>query len=321
MAVNPTYQRISEERMVHSTIGILTNVREDHQDVMGERLEDIARSLMSTCPRRGILITAETNPDIVPIIAEEASRRSTVVIWADPETVSDNDLSRFEYVAFKENVAIGYAVADLLWIDRATALRGMVSAPPDPGVLRIRRLTIGGKHVTWANLFAVNDRESMIAAMQRLDSWRTPGTTVVGILNNRSDRARRALQFADVAVYDLDFDRLATFGAYEEAVTQRLKANGYPPAHILNLGERRNPSREDIVEGLIGDSPTDNVLIIGFVNIHTQQAELLMEIFEAAEQRALSPSAAAQRAAAALRQPAEGPAEALAEAEPQERVA
>lgn len=138
---------------------------------------------------------------------------------------------------------------------------------------------------------------------------------------NRSDRARRALQFADVAVYDLDFDRLATFGAYEEAVTQRLKANGYPPAHILNLGERRNPSREDIVEGLIGDSPTDNVLIIGFVNIHTQQAELLMEIFEAAEQRALSPSAAAQRAAAALRQPAEGPAEALAEAEPQDRVA
>lgn len=322
MAVNPTYQRISEERMVHSTIGILTNVREDHQDVMGERLQDIARSLMSTCPRRGILITAEDNPDIVPIIAAEASRRNTMVIWADPGTVNEADLSRFEYVAFRENVAIGYALADLLWIDRAAALRGMVSAPPDPGVLRVSRMTIGGKHVTWANLFAVNDRESMIAAMQRLESWRTPGTTVVGILNNRSDRARRALQFADVAVYDLEFDRLATFGAYEEAVTQRLKANGYPPDHILNLGERRNPSRDEIVTELIGEAATDNVLVVGFVNIHTQQAELLMEIFEEAERQAVSPSAAAQRAAATLRQTAKAPEAAPAEeAELQDRVA
>ena len=322
MAVNPTYQRISEERMVRSTIGILTNVREDHQDVMGERLEDIARSLMSTCPRRGILITAEDNPDIVPIIAEEASRRNTLVVWADPETVSDDDLSRFEYVAFKENVAIGYALADLLWIDRATALRGMVAAPPDPGVLRVRRMTIGGKHVTWANLFAVNDRESMVAAMERLETWRTPGTTVVGILNNRSDRARRALQFADVAVYDLDFDRLATFGAYEEAVTQRLKANGFPRDRIINLGERRNPTRDEIIAEMIEAAPTDNVLVVGFVNIHTQQAELLMEIFEEAEREALSPSAAARRAAAALRRSAEVPeAVATEETEPEDRVA
>lgn len=310
MAVNPVYQRVSEERMIHSTIGILTNVREDHQDLMGETLPEIARSLMSTCPRNGVLITAESNPEIVPIIAEEARRRGTLVVWADPETVTEADLARFEYVAFKENVAIGLALADLLWIDRETAMRGMVAAPPDPGVLRIQRLVMAGKHVTWANLFAVNDRESMIAAMERLEPWRTPGTTVVGILNNRADRARRAIQFADVAVHDLSFDRLATFGAFEETVTARLLANGYPKDRIVNLGERRDPSPDEIVTELIERAPTDHVMLVGFVNIHTHQAELLMELFEHAETvgstaldlpTTFTTTAARRAAAAALR--------------------
>ncbi len=321
MAVNPVYQRVSEERMIRSTIGILTNVREDHQDLMGETLPEIARSLMSTCPRRGILITAETNPEVVPVIAEEARRRGTLVVWADPETVTDADLARFDYVAFKENVAIGLALAELLWIDRETAMAGMAAAPPDPGVLRVERLVLAGKHVTWANLFAVNDRESMIAAMERLEPWRTPGTTVIGILNNRADRARRAIQFADVAVHDLDFDYLATFGAYEETVTARLVANGYPRDRILNLGERRDPSIDEIVEVLIADAPTDHVMLVGFVNIHTHQAEMLMELFERSEVVSttafdlppiLTATAARRAAAAALRTARELPDEEIA---------
>ena len=307
MAVNPIYQKVSEERMIRSTIGILTNVREDHQDLMGETLPEIAVSLMSTCPRNGILITAESNPEIVPIIAEEARRRGTLVVWADADAVTEDDLARFGYVAFKENVAIGLALAELLWIDRETALEGMAAAPADPGVLRIRRVLLGGKHVTWANLFAVNDRESMVAAMERLEPWRTPNTTVVGILNNRPDRARRAIQFADVAVRDLSFDRLATFGAFEETVTTRLVANGYPRDRIVNLGERRDPSLDEIVEELVVRAPTDDVMLVGFVNIHTHQAEMLMELLEGVEAVRTAdldvpvtmPAAVARRAAAA----------------------
>jgi hypothetical protein len=43
----------------------------------------------------------------------------------------------------------------------------MVKAPADPGVLRVERFKIAGKNLTWANLFAVNDRESMVAAAGR----------------------------------------------------------------------------------------------------------------------------------------------------------
>ena len=279
MAINPSYQAMSE-RIVQSTIGVLTNVREDHQDVMGETLPEIARSLLSTCPENGILVTAETNPSIMPIIEWEARRKNTRVIFADPDWVTDADIARFDYIAFKENVAIGLAIARLLDIPRDVAMTGMVEAAPDPGVLRMKQLEIAGKQVTWANLFAVNDRESMVAAMERLRPYRTAATSTVGILNNRADRQRRAMQFADVAVNDLDFDRLVTFGAYEDLVTDRLLANGWPAPRLSNLGEQRNPSVEEIIQELVVNDPAEHVLIVGFVNIHTDQAEMMLHYFE-----------------------------------------
>ena len=279
MAIKPAYQAMSE-KIVRSTIGVLTNVREDHQDVMGETLPEIARSLLSTCPEDGILVTSESNPTIRSIIEWEARRKNTRVVHADPDWVTDADIARFDYIAFKENVAIGLAIAKLVGIPRDLAMDGMVRAAPDPGVLRMKQLEIAGKQVTWANLFAVNDRESMVAAMERLRPYRTAATSTVGILNNRADRQRRAMQFADVAVNDLDFDRLVTFGAYEDLVTERLVANGWPKRRLSNLGEQRNPSVNDIIQEIVVNDPAEHILIVGFVNIHTHQAEMMLHYFE-----------------------------------------
>jgi poly-gamma-glutamate synthase PgsB/CapB len=280
MALKPQYQEVSERMIVRSNIGVLTNVREDHQDVMGETLPEIARSLLSTCPRNGILVTAETNPLIRPIIEEVAAKRKTKVVYADPEVVSDSDIDRFDYIAFKENVSIAIAIADMVGIPRNVAMDGIVRADPDPGVLRMKELRIRGKRVTWANLFAVNDRESMVAAMEKLVPYMTPETTTVGILNNRSDRERRAIQFADVAVRDLSFQYLVTFGAFEGLVTDLLVDNGYPLDRILNLGDTHSPSVDHIIDKMVGGMPTDHVLVVGFVNIHTHQAEMMLEYFE-----------------------------------------
>jgi poly-gamma-glutamate synthase PgsB/CapB len=280
MAIKPEYQEVSERMIVRSNIGVLTNVREDHQDVMGETLPEIARSLLSTCPRSGLLITAERDPEILDVMREVCEARGSELLVADPDWVTDDDIARFDYIAFKENVAIAVAIAERLGIPRGVAMKGIVEAAPDPGVLRMKELAIGGKRVTWANLFAVNDRESMVAAMEKLESYITSTTTTVGILNNRSDRERRAIQFADVAVRDLSFDRLVTFGAYEGLVTERLRTNGYRDDHILNLGDEHHPSQEEIVRRMIIDQPTEHVLVVGFVNIHTHQAEQMLEYFE-----------------------------------------
>lgn len=280
MAINPRYQKVSEQRIIRSTIGVITNVREDHQDVMGETLPEIARSLMESCPRNGILVTAEQSPELLDIMFHEARKRGTSLIVADPTKVRPEEVAAFDFISFEENIAIVLAIAELLNIPRHVAMAGMVKAPADPGVLRIERYRIAGKNVTWANLFAVNDRESMIAAAAKLVPYAGENTTSVGILNNRSDRQRRALQFADIAVNDLSFDRLVTFGAYEDLVTNVVLRNGFPAKHLINLGERRDPTIKQIINETITNMPTDDVLLVGFVNIHTHQAEMMLEYFE-----------------------------------------
>ena len=285
MAVNPRYQKVSEERIIRSTIGVITNVREDHQDVMGETLPEIARSLMSSCPKNGILVTAEQNPEILDIMFHEARKRGTSLIVADASKVRPEEVAAFDYISFEENIAIVLAMAELLGIPRPVAMAGMAKAPPDPGVLRIERYKVAGKNLTWANLFAVNDRESMIAAAEKLKPYIGEHTTSGGILNNRTDRQRRALQFADIAVNDLSFDRLVTFGDYEDLVTNVLRRNGYPTKHIINLGERRNPTIEQIIQEVVANMPSRDVLLVGFVNIHTHQAEMMLEYFEKVAQK------------------------------------
>ena len=280
MALKPEYQRVSERMIVRSNIGVITNVREDHQDVMGETLPEIARSLMSTCPLAGTLITSEQNPEILAIMETIASQNGTRLIVSDPERVTDDEVEAFDYISFKENITIALTIADIVGIPREVAMRGMIEAPPDPGVLRMKELRIGDKRVTWANLFAVNDRESMIAAMGKLDPYRADDTTVIGILNNRSDRERRAIQFADVAVNDLDFDRLVTFGAYEGLVTERLKSNGYDIDNVMNLGDEHDYDRGEIIGQMIHETSGNHILVVGFVNIHTRQAEEMLEYFE-----------------------------------------
>lgn len=281
MALHPKYQEWTERTVLQAHIGVITNVREDHQDVMGETLPEIAASLAHMCPKNGYLITAEYNPELQAVLQHEAERRGSKVIVADSTCVHDNEVAQFDYLSFKDNLSIGLAVAELLGIDREVAMRGMVKSKPDIGVVRLQHVTLRDKPLIWANLFAVNDRESMIISMELLEKHCDDNTIKIGILNNRYDRERRAEQFGDVAVKDLSFDHLITFGAFEELVTRRLISNGFPQKHIVNLGFSVNPSLDRILDEIAAMIPEGKQgMLVGFVNIHTPQAEMMMEYFE-----------------------------------------
>ena len=281
MALQPKYQEWAEKMVIRAHIGVITNVREDHQDVMGETLPEIAVSMAHMCPTNGYLITAEHNPDLQKVLEKEAKKRGSTLIVADPARVTDEEAAQFDYLSFKDNIAIGLTVADLLGIDRNIAIRGMVKARGDIGVVRLQRVTLREKPIIWANLFAVNDRESMMISMDMLEPYCDDRTIKIGILNNRYDRERRAEQFGDVAVRDLKFDWLITFGAYEELVTRKLLSNGFPRERIVNLGFSVNPSVEQIIDSIAGMVPDGfQALLVGFVNIHTPQAEMIMEYFD-----------------------------------------
>jgi poly-gamma-glutamate synthase PgsB/CapB len=280
MALFPTNQTASQELLVRGNINIITNVREDHQDVMGETLEEIADTMSLTIPHNGILITAEDRPHLRERLRKNAESRGSQLICADPAQITDADLSGFNYLSFRENIAIGLAVAKILGIPRTTAMRGMWNARPDVGVVSIQKTHWKGKEIVWIPLFAVNDRESTIISIEALRPYYRSDATTIGILNNRYDRADRAMRFASIAAKDLvDINYWFTFGGYEEQVTERMLELGVPHKKIINLGFSINPTLEMIFDKTASLIKGDQGVLIGLVNIHTPQAELLMEYF------------------------------------------
>ena len=135
MAVLPELQEINERKLVRSTICVISNVREDHLDEMGPTLDDVARSLSRSMPVGGVCVTAER--ERLHILQEEADKRNCELVAVDPESVRDEEMERFRWITFKENVAIALGVATLCGVARGEAMAGMVAARPDPGTVTV----------------------------------------------------------------------------------------------------------------------------------------------------------------------------------------
>lgn len=279
MALFPENQTASQELLVKGNINVITNVREDHQDVMGESLEEIADTLSLMIPHDGTLITAEDRSHLRERLETNARERGSRMVYADPAWVTEEDLQGFNYLSFRENISCGLAVAQLLGIPRSTAMRGMWNARPDIGVVNIQRANWKNKEILWIPLFAVNDRESTIISVNALQPYYDQKATRIGILNNRYDRADRAMRFAEIAANDLKFDYWITFGAYESQVTEHMRKLGVPQDRIINLGFSVNPALDQIFDRIADLIQGEQGVLIGLVNIHTPQAELLLEYF------------------------------------------
>lgn len=232
MAVNPEFQWISEHEMIQSGIGVITNVRLDHTDVMGARLDQIASCLANTIPRNGALVTPEA--DGIGILRRRAERLGTRVMQADPEAVTDEDLAGFADIPFRENVATALEVCRLLNVDRAEALRGMQEALPDPGVLRVSRCEFDGKRVLFANALAANDITSTRQIWRGVTSLCTDAQNVL-LVCSRRDRPARDDDFVKAISAGWNYDMLILAGDGTPAVRRRLLARGVSASSVVDL--------------------------------------------------------------------------------------
>jgi poly-gamma-glutamate synthase PgsB/CapB len=276
MAVNPDYQGWLEDTVMHSHIGIITNVRIDHQEEMGHGLLDIARSIARTTPSSGVLITAEHNPKVLAILRAECERKQTRLIEAPVGHVKEADLKRFNHFAHRENVAIGLAVAKLYGISPKRALQSMVACRADPGAFEVKTIRYKGKIIKWANLFAVNDKESFAELSSGL-AEKYAHYHRIAILNNRHDRPSRVLMFCRLARRNLRVGTIIAFGDFERQVLQYMERRGI---HTLLFGNKSKSARlsgEALFEAITSSTTAKRILLVGAVNIHTQQAEHLLE--------------------------------------------
>ena len=122
-------------------------------------------------------------------------------------------MRRFPYFTFKENVAIALAVAELAGVDRATALKGMIAARPDPGTVAVAHLPSREPAIAFANIFAANDPASTLMNINLLTERGLISPPFNVVINCRPDRIERNGQMGELTGR-LDPERIVLIGEH-----------------------------------------------------------------------------------------------------------
>ena len=186
MALQPEYQRVSGKDMLRCDVGVITNARLDHMDVMGDTREEILDCLMEMLPEKGLIFTAER--DFPDRMAARAKKLSSTLTISDPASL--DDLPGAKELDFPENVALALAVCEGLGMDRQRAFEGVKSFVRDPFALSV----FGGENLTFVNALSANDVSS---TKMIYEATRGEGEEeLVILINNRGDRPARAMDMA-----------------------------------------------------------------------------------------------------------------------------
>ncbi len=231
MAVDPELQWVLQNKYIKGTIGVLTNVRPDHLDVMGPTVRDAADAMSAIMPRGGICFTGER--ERFDWLKENAEKVDCKLILTDPETISDDEINKFGYIEHKENVALALAVARHFGVERQAALEAMWNATPDPGVLKIFSFVERNQRIRFANAFAANDPESTIIVWEMLSSRLEKDEKIIAIANSRADRIQRSLQLGKLMGQKIPADLYILVGANLPAIADVMVKNGIPRKKIV----------------------------------------------------------------------------------------
>jgi poly-gamma-glutamate synthase PgsB/CapB len=269
MALRPDLQRLSESWLVRSTVGVITNVRPDHLDVMGPTVDDVAIALSGTVPASGAVFTSEL--ERVGPIEATAAEQGVDLYKVNAEEWPANIVTGFGYVEHKDNVALALAVCEHLGVPRDVAFPGMRAATPDPGALTIQNVLFEGKEIDFVNAFAANDRESTLTIWRTLDPIQDPGSTVIAIVSMRADRPDRAFQFGEIIAEDLDADHFILAGDLTHPVRSTALHRGLSSEKIVDMGGREP---EEIFDKIV-ELTDERSIVVGVGNIGGMGARLV----------------------------------------------
>lgn len=263
MALQPYTQWISQHRMVRGTIGVMTNARADHLDVMGPTVADVEKALAGTVPTKGIFVTAEREQNhVFRRACRDLDTRYEQVTEADVAAVTTKELQGFSYIEHAENVALALKVAALLDIPRDTALRGMQKAIPDIGALTRCQLDFYGRRIVWVNGFAANDPDSYRILWRRLTLAEVVENRII-VANCRDDRPDRSRQLGELAAELTNVDHWLLVGSGTEVFARAALHSGVDASKLYTMVGESIPK---LFERIVAQSGASS-LVFGIGNI------------------------------------------------------
>ena len=255
MSIQPECLAVESRRLLQPQYLVVTNVRLDHREEMGQSKAEIARSLSAAIQSGTTVFVPESECD--PEFEVAAGRVGAKIIALENTAAGS---------FFDENSRLAAAVASHLGVSATVALRGISAAADDFGSLKAWEAELGVPPATWTlvSAFAANEPESSRLILAHLEKKLTPnGRPLVGILNFRADRGDRTRQWLDAygRGFFSGFRSVYVVGAHIHSLNIR-RRTGRPPS-FTPLPDRTPSAIMERIASAEGASP----LLIGLGNI------------------------------------------------------
>jgi poly-gamma-glutamate synthase PgsB/CapB len=208
MALEPELQWALEYYWVKATMGVITNVRLDHLDCMGNDIDQISSSIASFIPYNAKLVIKKEY--INPFIEKVADQRNTkihCVVESQPWKETK------QYIEHPENIAIALEVCKLLNVPLEKVQDAIQNTSPDPGALNVYEIEYFKKKIHYYNGFSANDPESSKIIWGIATNFYEDSETKIIILNLREDRWYRSEQLAEEISTWNDITHLIVLGS------------------------------------------------------------------------------------------------------------
>ncbi|MEJ5228449.1 MAG: poly-gamma-glutamate synthase PgsB [Pseudothermotoga sp.] len=239
MSVSPEILRCEIQNILKPHIVVITHLCVDHVQELGNTIDQVRKNIVSVCNFNSTVITLKGNLDSSSI--EVLKKKKCKVI----EVEVRNEVPKpVDYIEFDENLALAYAVSEFLGLKEKTK-DSLRKASGDIGALRCWKLHNG---VIFVNGFAANDPDSTIRVFNMAKEFLAhnglSSSKFVGILNLRSDRVDRTLQWLKQMKTWFPFERLYVTGPDNVLFARRIKDSRclpVKPETILDEIERLDP--------------------------------------------------------------------------------
>jgi len=260
MAINPEYQWITEQKMAKSDIGVITNIRLDHLDVMGPGIKNVAKSICNTLPKNGKAFTCEQK--LFPFMKKVSDRQNIDLQFVESNNLTDEDMKGFPYIEHNENVALSLEVCESCGVEKEIALNGMKKVNPDIGATQLFILKNDNKEIYFAHSFAANDPESTKFVMNYIKNMDIDIEYTGIILNTRADRMFRSKQLIKMLI-EIEFDMLYLIGEETSTIKSYAIKHNISQNKICNLGWIEG---ENLIRQVL-KVKSKRILLIGIGNI------------------------------------------------------
>ena len=233
MALRPENQHMAEVAMMQSSLSVITNVRHDHQEVMGITRDDIGATLACSVPRGSLLcIPKSDTTSAIQAAANQLKSRTLAVDVSNKASVFDPHFALLETIS--DHYGIPPDILERVKADWHKRLR------PENFLLPLPNPARSGHFV---NLFSCNDVTSVKEMIDWLERSRRIRPPYDFILTCRSDRPLRTKAFLEWILPLLEGGRLVLAGNFPLLLVERMRRNAGIASHAIRKHDRIVPER------------------------------------------------------------------------------